>query len=108
MILGRQEAFASKRPIGRALLDAVGTGFGFIIAMVMMGSIRELLGNGSLLGYSVFGPSFEPWIIMILPPGGFLTLGFILLAFGWWRGRKAAEVPRVRRWPHGVASRRAA
>ena len=108
MILGRQEAFASKRPVGRALLDAVGTGFGFVIAMLMMGSIRELLGNGSLLGYSVFGPSFEPWIIMILPPGGFLTLGIILLGFGWWRGRKAAEVPRVRRWPHGVASRRAA
>ena len=108
MILGRQEAFASKRPIGRALLDAVGTGIGFIIAMLMMGSIRELLGNGSLLGYAVLGPSFEPWIIMILPPGGFLTLGFILLAFGWWRGRHEAEVPRVRRWPHGVASRRAA
>ena len=108
MILGRQEAFASKRPIGRALLDAVGTGVGFVIAMLMWGSVRELLGNGSLLGYSVFGPSFEPWIIMILPPGGFLTLGFILLAFGWWRGRKEAEVPRVRRWPHGVASRRAA
>ena len=108
MILGRQEAFASKRPIGRALLDAVGTGVGFIVAMLMMGSVRELLGNGSLLGISVFGPSFEPWIIMILPPGGFLTLGFILLAFGWWRGRKEAELPRVRRWPHGVASRRAA
>ncbi len=108
MILGRQEAFASKRPVGRALLDAVGTGTGFMIAMLMMGAMRELLGNGSLLGYSVFGPSFEPWIIMILPPGGFLTLGFILIAFGWWRGRKDAEVPRVRRWPHGVASRRAA
>lgn len=108
MILGRQEAFASKRPVGRALLDAVGTGTGFLIAMLMMGAFRELLGNGSLLGYSVFGPSFEPWIIMILPPGGFLTLGFILLWFGWWRGRKAAETPGVRRWPHGVASRRAA
>ena len=108
MILGRQEAFASKRPVGRALLDAVGTGTGFMIAMLMMGAMRELLGNGSLLGYSVFGPSFEPWIIMILPPGGFLTLGFILIAFGWWRGRKEAETPRVRRWPHGVASRRAA
>ena len=71
-------------------------------------AVREVLGNGSILGISVFGPDFEPWIIMILPPGGFLTLGFILLAFGWWRGRKAAEVPRVRRWPHGVASRRAA
>ena len=108
MILGRQEAFASKRPVGRALLDATGTGTGFMIAMLMMGAVRELLGNGSLLGYSVFGPSFEPWIIMILPPGGFLTLGFILLAFGWWRGRQARETPRVRRWPHGVASRRVA
>jgi electron transport complex protein RnfE len=108
MILGRQEAFASRRPVGRALLDAVGTGTGFIIALLMMGAFRELLGNGSLLGFSVFGPSFEPWIIMILPPGGFLTLGFILLTFGWWRGRKEAQVPRVRRWPHGVASRRAA
>ena len=108
MILGRQEAFASKRPVGRALLDAVGTGFGFIIAMLMMGSIRELLGNGSLLGHSVFGPSFQPWIIMILPPGGFLTLGMILIVFGWWRGRKAGALPQVRRWPHGVASRRAA
>lgn len=108
MILGRQEAFASKRPVGRAVLDAVGTGAGFMVAMLMMGSIRELLGNGSLLGVSLFGPSYEPWIIMILPPGGFLTLGFILLAFGWWRGRRAEAVPAVRRWPHGVASRRAA
>ena len=108
MILGRQEAFASKRPIGRSLLDAVGTGTGFMIALLMMGTFREILGNGSVLGISLFGSGFEPWVIFILPPGGFLTLGFILLAFGWWRGRRAAETPRVRRWPHGVASRRAA
>jgi electron transport complex protein RnfE len=105
MILGRQEAFASKRPVGRALLDAMGTGIGFIIALLMMGTFRELLGNGSILGYSVFGPNFEPWIVMILPPGGFLTLGFILLWFGWRTSRQ--EAPRVRRWPHGVAERRA-
>ena len=84
MILGRQEAFASKRPVGRALLDAAGTGTGFMIAMLMMGTFREVLGNGSIMGYSVLGPNFEPWIVMILPPGGFLTLGFILLWFGWW------------------------
>ncbi len=108
MILGRQEAFASKRPVGRAMLDAFGTGIGFLIAMVMMGGIREILGNGSFLGFSLFGPNFEPWVIFILPPGGFFTLGFILLAFGWWRGRRAEAVPAVRRWPHGVASRRAA
>jgi electron transport complex protein RnfE len=108
MILGRQEAFASRRPVGRSLLDAAGTGAGFLIALVMMGAVREVLGNGSFLGRPLFGPGFEPWIIMILPPGGFLTLGSILLAFGWWKERTRGAAPRVRRWPHGVASRRAA
>jgi electron transport complex protein RnfE len=103
MILGRQEAFASKRPVGRSLLDAVGSGTGFMIAMLMMGTFRELLGSGSIMGRSVFGDSFEPWIVMILPPGGFLTLGSILLGFGWWKERQA-ESTRVRQWPHGVAS----
>ena len=103
MILGRQEAFASKRPVGRSLLDAVGTGTGFMIAMLMMGSFREVLGSGSIMGVSVLGENFEPWIVMILPPGGFLTLGFILLAFGWWKERQAESI-RVRQWPHGVAS----
>jgi len=102
MILGRQEAFASKRPVGRALLDAAGTGAGFMIALLMMGTFREILGNGSVMGYSLFGENFEPWIVMILPAGGFLTLGFILLAFGWWKERQADV--RVRQWPHGVAS----
>ena len=89
MILGRQEAFASKRPVGRALIDAVGTGFGFLIALTMMGLVREILGAGSILGVSLFGESFEPWIVMILPPGGFLTLGFILLGLNWWQRRQA-------------------
>jgi len=104
MILGRQEAFASKRPVGRALLDAIGTGTGFIIALLMMGGIREVLGYGSFLGFPLFGSSYEPWIIMILPPGGFFTLGFILLAFGWRAGRKE-EQKVVRDWPHGVGSK---
>jgi electron transport complex protein RnfE len=103
MILGRQEAFASKRPVGRSVLDAVGSGTGFMIAMLMMGTFREVLGSGSIMGYSVLGENFEPWIVMILPPGGFLTLGFILLGFGWWKERQA-ETIRVRQWPHGVAS----
>jgi len=109
MILGRQEAFASKRPVGRALLDAVGTGTGFIIALLMMGGIREVLGYGTFLGWPLFGASYEPWIIMILPPGGFFTLGFILLAFSWRESRRQ-EKPSVRDWPHGVgaATRRSA
>ncbi len=103
MILGRQEAFASKQPVGRSLLDAVGTGTGFMIAILMMGTFREVLGNGSIMGVSVLGENFQPWIVMILPPGGFLTLGFILLAFGWWKERQSESI-RVRQWPHGVAS----
>lgn len=103
MILGRQEAFASKNTVGRALLDAVGTGTGFIIALVMIGGIREILGYGTFLGFPVMGKSFEPWIIMILPAGGFFTLGFILLGFAWWKGRKTQTV-RPRRWLHDVTT----
>ena len=101
MILGRQEAFASRRPVGRAALDAVGTGAGFIVALLLMGGFREVLGNGSFLGVPLFGPSYEPWIVMILPPGGFFTLGVVLLVFGWWKERGVAPV-HPRRWPHGV------
>ncbi len=82
IILGRQEAFSSKHSVFRSLLDAFGTGVGFTIALIMMGGFREILGTGSFLGYSLFGPNFEPWVIMVLPAGGFLTLGFILLAMG--------------------------
>ena len=103
IILGRLVAFAPTRPIGRSMLDAVGTGTGFMIAMLMMGTFREVLGNGSILGISLFGDGFEPWVIFILPPGGFLTLGFILLVFGWWQERKSESI-RVRQWPHGVAT----
>ncbi len=91
MILGRQEAFAAKNNVFRSLLDAIGTGIGFTIALVMMGGFRELLGTGSFLAYPVFGPDFEPWVIMVLPAGGFLTLGFILLAMGFAEQRKKAK-----------------
>ena len=101
MILGRQEAFASKQPVGRAILDAAGTGSGFIVALTMMGAFREVLGYGSFLGVPLFGPSFEPWIVMILPAGGFFALGFILLLFGWWEERRRPSRP-TRPWPHSV------
>lgn len=85
IILGRQEAFAARNTVWRSVLDAFGMGVGFTITMLMMGTIREVLGVGTILGFSVFGPHFEPWVIMVLPPGGFLTLGVIILSLGWWR-----------------------
>jgi Na+-translocating ferredoxin:NAD+ oxidoreductase subunit E len=103
MILGRQESFASKRPVGRAVLDAVGTGAGFMIAMILLSGIREILGNGTFLNIPLFGPNFEPWIIMILPPGGFFTLGAIMLVLAWWTERRVRR-PQPRRWPHQVVT----
>jgi len=88
MILGRQEAFASKNPTRLAVLDAVGMAGGFVLALFLLGAIREVLGSGSIFGVPLFGENFEPWVIMILPPGGFLTLGVILLFFNWFKVKK--------------------
>jgi electron transport complex protein RnfE len=85
LILGRQEAFASRNPPVRALADAAGMSAGFALALAMIGGVREVLGSGSLLGADLFGGRFEPWVIMILPPGGFLTLGVLLAAIAWAR-----------------------
>jgi len=78
IILGRQEVFASKNPVTLSLADALGMGLGFTGALTILGSIRELLGSGSLFGYELLGNWFRPWIIMILPPGAFLTLGILI------------------------------
>jgi electron transport complex protein RnfE len=104
IILGRQEAFAAKNTVYRSLLDALGNSAGFTIALLLMSSARELLGNGSFLGYDLLGPNFEPWVIMVLPPGGFFTLAAYLLLFGWWRERRERRAGRtpLRTWPHEV------
>ncbi len=99
IILGRAEAFAAKNTVWRAFLDAVGSSVGFMVVLLMMSGIRELLGNGTLLGFPVLGRSWEPWVFMILPPGGFFMLGSWLLLFGWWRSRKAPAL-KPREWPH--------
>ncbi len=83
LILGRQEAFASKNNLKLAVVDALGMSLGFGFALFCLGAIREILGNGTLFDVPLFGDHFEPWVIMILPPGGFLSLGFLLLFFNW-------------------------
>jgi len=90
IILGRAEAFASKSTVGRSLIDALGMSVGYIVALLILSSVREILGSGTILGYRVLGTQFEPWIIMILPPGAFITLG-ILIAIAFQIERKAKQ-----------------
>lgn len=78
LILGRQEAFSSKNNPGRAGLDALGMGSGFIIALTLLGGVREIIGSRTFFGFPVLPEAFEPWLIMILPAGAFLTLGLMM------------------------------
>jgi len=78
IILGRAEAFASKNGVMRSLLDAVGVSLGFTVTLVILGGIREILGMGTFFGMVVLGEHFEKWVVMLLPPGAFITLGLLL------------------------------
>jgi len=78
IILGRAEAFASKNTPLMSLLDALGVSLGFTVTLLVLGGIREVLGMRTFFGMQVLSEGFEPWIIMLLPPGAFITLGFLL------------------------------
>ena len=88
IILGRAEAHASKNTPVNAMLNALGVGIGFIIGLSSLGVVREILGAGKLFGFSLFGADFQPWVVMVLPPGGFFVLGSWLLVFAAWERRK--------------------
>ena len=77
-ILGRAEAFASKNTPINSLVDAIAMGSGFTFALVLLGGIRELLGQGELFGFDILGASYPDVLMLILPPGAFIALGFIL------------------------------
>ena len=83
LILGRAEAFASRNTIRKSLFDGLGMGTGFTFALLCLGVFRELLGNGSIFNWQVFPESYQQWVVMILPSGGFFTLGVLLLVFNW-------------------------
>jgi len=78
LILGRAEAFASRNGLRLALADGFGMGLGFTLALFGLGAVRELFGAGTLLGVSLFGPAYQPLLLMILPPGAFIALGLLL------------------------------
>ncbi len=80
IILARAEAFASKNGPAASVVDGLSMGLGFTAALILIAAVREIIGAGSFCGIPLFGESFKPAIIFILPPGAFLTLGFILAA----------------------------
>ena len=92
VILGRAEVYASKQRLGATIINSLGMGAGFTLALLCLGAVREILGAGSLFGLALFSENFQPWVIMILPPGGFFVLGSWLLVFSWFRQRRERKM----------------
>ncbi len=88
IVLGRAEAFASKNNVGHSALDGLFMGLGFTWALSLLGFVRELLGTGCVLGHSVIGGA-DGMLMMILPPGGFLALGFLMALINRIRNKKS-------------------
>ncbi|MBF0237252.1 MAG: electron transport complex subunit E [SAR324 cluster bacterium] len=92
IILGQAESFASKNKVIPSIIASTGTGAGFVFAITCMGSFREVIGNGSFAGIPLFGPNYQPWIVMILPGGGFFALGILLMIYNrinrWYKATK--------------------
>ena len=92
LILARAEAFAFKNGVLDSALDGIGMGLGFTLALTALGAVREIFGAGAIFGISLFGESFEPALIMILPPGAFLALGLMLAGINVYQAKRAKSV----------------
>lgn len=88
IILGRAEAYASRQTVVATAVNSVGTGIGFTLALLCLGVVRELLGAGTLFGVQVLPDQFQPWVLMLLPAGGFFVLAGWLLLIDWMNLRK--------------------
>ncbi len=88
IILGRAEGFASKNPLLPSIADAIGMGIGFTLALSAIALLREILGSGAILGYSIMGESYKPVLLFILPPGAFLVIGIYMALLNWLDARK--------------------
>ena len=87
IILARAESFASKNPVLASAADGLAMGIGYTAAMVVVSAIREIVGNGTILGFDIFGGNYSPALLIILPPGGFLVLGGVIALFQYVRSK---------------------
>ncbi len=88
IILARAEAFASKNKPLPSFVDGIGMGLGFTLALAILGAIREIVGSGTLLGFHIFGESFQPARLISMPAGAFITLGCLIALVNYIRTRK--------------------
>lgn len=102
IILGRAEAYASKNPPILSLFDGLGMGLGFTIGLTLLGSFRELIGNGTIFGFGILPASYEPAIIFILPPGAFFVLAALVAVQNKLKNKKKKEYSDLCR-PEGCA-----
>ena len=91
IILARAEAFASKNGPLQSAVDGLGMGLGFTCAITLIGIVRELIGNGSVFGINLLGASYEPMLLFVLAPGGFITFGLLLGIINAITARRAAK-----------------
>lgn len=90
IILGRAEAYASKNTVLDSAIDGVGMGLGFTLALTILGSIREILGAGSIFGFKFIPESADGMLLFIMPPGAFIALGFLIAFVNVLKNRKTA------------------
>lgn len=93
IILGRAEAYASKHSVGLSFIDGIGMGVGFTIALLAIGSVRELLGGGTIFGYQVMPESYEPFNIFVLAPGAFFVMAILAALQNKFKLKSATNVP---------------
>jgi electron transport complex protein RnfE len=100
IILARAEAFAFKNGVVESLFDGIGMGLGFTASLTAIGVVREFLGDGKVFGMTVTPPGFEPALLVILAPGGFITLGVFMALFrkyqDWSAARRGGDMPERR------------
>jgi len=96
IILARAEIFASKNTVHLSIKDALGMGFGFTLSLFVIGTVREILGNGTFFGMELTKDLFEPAVIMLLPPGGFLTFGIIMAIMNKLTDMKNEKKPEIK------------
>lgn len=92
IVLGRAESYASKNDVFSSLLDGIGSGLGFTLALTILGSIREVIGNGTLFNVAVTPEAYTPAMIFVLAPGAFITIGFIIAAQNFLKMKKEREM----------------